>query len=379
MMYQERCSEGDTDRLPPTALEVAPSPGRRGSNLMILRSLTRSLGTQVGPRCKRVHVPTSILKRLVQTAPAPAPPLISRAWLYVPSNVERMLAKSLQTRADMLIFDLEDSVADAQKDDARSMLSAFLNGDGAKLSPERVAVRVNAIGTPYFEHDIRAALELRSVSTIVLPKVYGTHDLAALERAVSARDAPLAVVASIESAAALMSLREIGEWKAQLPGSAVRMSALLFAAEDYCADTHVQRTPTGEELVFPRASIAIAARAFGLQSIDMVHVDYKNKDGLIEECQSARRLGFDGKQAIHPEQVPIIQKEFLPTPDEIQRAAKILQGMDNAKMNARGSFALKIGSRVEMIDAPMVKQAQSTLAIARAAGLDTELKPGHGP
>ncbi|EJD40918.1 beta subunit of citrate lyase [Auricularia subglabra TFB-10046 SS5] len=291
----------------------------------------------------------------------------------VPSNVERMLAKSLQTPADRFIFDLEDSVADAQKDEARSMLSTFLNVRLAPLPlPERVAVRVNAVGTPYFEQDIRAALELSSVRTIVLPKVLGAHDLSALERVVGARKAPLNVVASIESAAALMGLRDIAGWKAQLSGSRVRVAALLFAAEDYCADTRVQRTPSGEELVFPRTSIAIAARAYGLQSIDMVHVDYKNTEGLIQECQSARRLGFDGKQAIHPDQVPIIQEQFLPTPQEIDRAAKIVQGMDRAKLQARGSYALKTGNRTEMIDAPMVKQAQITLAFARAAGLYTD-------
>ncbi|KAG8723281.1 hypothetical protein FRC09_003993 [Ceratobasidium sp. 395] len=117
--------------------------------------------------------------------------------------------------------------------------------------------------------------------------------------------------------------------------------------------------------------MATAAKAFGLKCIDMVCVNYKEEDILREECEEARRLGYDGKQAIHPNQVQIIQSTFVPTEKEILRAAKIVNQMKKSHASSVGAFGLDSGDGkgAEMIDAPMLKQAEATIAKATAAGL----------
>ncbi|QRV76362.1 citrate lyase subunit beta-like protein [Ceratobasidium sp. AG-Ba] len=116
--------------------------------------------------------------------------------------------------------------------------------------------------------------------------------------------------------------------------------------------------------------MATAAKAFGLKCIDMVCVNYKEEDVLREECEEARRLGYDGKQAIHPNQVSIIQSTFVPTEKEILRAAKIVAQMKKSHASSIGAFGLETdGKGTEMIDAPMLKQAEATIAKASAARL----------
>jgi len=303
-----------------------------------------------------------------------------RAYLYVPSSSTRMLEKSLSSKSDTFIYDLEDSVAPSQKDTARENLVKFLGSDAsvkANLASERISVRVNSIDTPYFEDDISAVLTIPAVRMLVLPKIHSTADLDRVSKTISQRShmrpelEPMGVVASIESAKALWAVGDIAAWKS-IDGVAC-VKALLFAAEDFCADTSIIRTGMREELLYPRAKIALAAKAFGVQAIDMVCINYKDPDVLRSECQEGRRLGFDGKQAIHPDQVDIIQNTFVPTAGDILRAAKILHQMELSHAAAKGAFGLDLGDGKggkEMIDAPMLKQAEKTIRLAKAAGLE---------
>lgn len=310
---------------------------------------------------------------------------LHRSYLYVPSSSDRMLEKSLSTQSDIIIYDLEDSVPPsvADKDGARERLRRFFNTKTtAELPrPERIAVRLNSINTPFFQHDIAQALRIPSIRTLVLPKVHSALDLHHVSRAIyvasnlqSVRDPtaqPLRLVASIESARSMINLREIAAWQSEYGRPlGVTLSALLFAAEDYCADTSIIRTKSRQELLFTRSQIAITAKAFGLDAIDMVCVNYKDSDYLKEECEDGRRLGFNGKQAIHPTQVDIIQSTFVPSDKEILRAATILHRMQQAHVSQQGAIGLELeGGGKEMIDAPMIKQAENVIRTAMAAGL----------
>ncbi|KAG5729418.1 hypothetical protein E4T56_gene2394 [Termitomyces sp. T112] len=298
---------------------------------------------------------------------------LRRSYLYVPSS-ERMLEKSLLTTSDMIIYDLEDSISPSPTDkkDARIRLFHFLSGTRLP-DHRRIAVRVNDISTPFFHEDINNVISSGVVSTLVLPKIHSAKDLHYVSFAVSEASKktplknPLNIVPSIESARAMYNLGEIATWKSDYgTASGGRITALLFAAEDYCADTSIIRTPSRRELLFTRSQIAIWAKAFGLEAIDMVCVNYKDLDYLRDECTDGRQLGFTGKQAIHPTQVDIIQSTFVPTSREILRAAKILHGMQAAHAAAKGA----IGLEGEMVDAPMLKQAENTIRIAKAAGLE---------
>ncbi|EPQ54754.1 beta subunit of citrate lyase [Gloeophyllum trabeum ATCC 11539] len=309
---------------------------------------------------------------------------LKRSYLYVPATSEKMLHKSTQSNSDVIIYDLEDSVppSKADKSAARHRLVSFIrNTSNAVLPrPARVGVRVNGLGTEFFHQDILQLTMGPNVRTVLMPKIHSASDLDAvsneihLSRMGRVRDSPecnLNIIASIESAQGLWNVGEIAAWQSKHGASlGGRLSALLFAAEDYCADTSIIRTQSRQELLYARSRIVNAAKAFGLQAIDMVCVNYKDLDYLREECEDGRRLGFNGKQAIHPSQVDIIQSTYVPTEKEILRAAKILHQMSLAHSAERGAVGIELeGGGKEMVDAPMLKQAINTINIAKAAGL----------
>jgi len=311
---------------------------------------------------------------------------LNRSFLYVPASNDRMLAKSLSTNSDMIIYDLEDSVPPQPeaKETARNRLANFLTSSSSALPhPRRLGVRINSINTPFFKEDIAMALRFPQLTTLLLPKIHSPTDLHHVSWKIfniaqshSRRDPyqshSLQIIASIESARSMYNLSGIASWQSEYgPTMGGKLFALLFAAEDYCADTSIIRTPSRRELLFTRSSIVITAKAFGLQAIDMVCVNYKDMDYLQAECQDGRELGFTGKQAIHPTQVDIIQSAFVPSPKEILRAARILHSMDKAHAAQRGAIGLQTDDGVEeMIDAPMIKQAENTIRIAKQAGLE---------
>jgi len=286
-----------------------------------------------------------------------------------------MLEKSITSGSDVIIYDLEDSVSPAPLDkaNARNRLKKFLADQQQRLESINVAVRVNDITTPYFHEDISQIISQSTVQTLILPKIHSHQDLDYVSDAISSsgRDFSqrpnLQVVTSIESAQGIWNLGSIAGWKSKHnPQAGGELSAILFAAEDYCADTSIIRTSSLSELLFTRSQIAIAAKAFGLDSIDMVCVQYQDLKKLQDECISGRQLGFTGKQAIHPSQVEVINATFVPTREEIVRAAKILKEMQRAHEAEMGA----IGMDGQMIDAPMIKQAQKIINLARAAGLE---------
>ncbi|KAK0244206.1 citrate lyase beta subunit [Armillaria nabsnona] len=297
---------------------------------------------------------------------------LRRSYLYVPSSSSRMLEKSFTVNSDMIIYDLEDSVSPKDKITARNRLQSFLN-DEALLSPSRIAVRINDRTTPFFGEDLAAIVRLPAVRSIVLPKVHSAEYLTHVASIISenrptlSQSPPIRLVASIESAEAVMNASTIAAWRPSVESAQGSvLGALLFAAEDYCADTSIVRTRSRQELLYTRSHIVNAARANKLEAIDMVCVNYKDQDYLKEECQEGRRMGFTGKQAIHPSQVDTIQATFVPTASEILRAAKIVHNMQIAHDSQKGA----IGLEGEMIDAPMIKQAEKVIQIAKAAGLD---------
>ncbi|KAF9219263.1 citrate lyase beta subunit [Gyrodon lividus] len=315
--------------------------------------------------------------RLLSTSIEPA---LRRSYLYVPASSDHMFEKSLSldTPPDVFIYDLEDSVPPSpfDKKAARRRLHQFLHRTPEEKlpPPDRVAVRLNDVNTPFFEDDISEILKHPSVGILVLPKIHSVRDLHHVSRAVRSSNlsrTPLRIVASIESARAVFGLGGIVSWKSEFGAEqGGELAALLFAAEDYCADTSVVRTTSRQELLFVRSQIVIAAKAFGLEAIDMVCVNYKDPAYLVEECEDGRRLGFTGKQAIHPNQVEIVNSTFVPSFKEILRAANILHQMDAVHSSQKGAFGLAMeGGSKEMIDAPMVKQAENTIRLARAAGL----------
>ncbi|TFK48694.1 citrate lyase beta subunit [Heliocybe sulcata] len=305
---------------------------------------------------------------------------LKRSYLYVPAASDRMLEKSLTNKSDMIIYDLEDSVPPSKEDKAaaRHRLVSFIRD---LPHPSGVGVRVNSVGTDAFDKDIGQVLELgQTIRTILMPKIHSAADLDIVseqihrsrdQRPSGSLEHNLNIIASIESAKGLWNVGEIAGWQSKHgPVLGGRVNALLFAAEDFCADTSIIRTSSRQELLYARSRIVNAAKAFGLQAIDMVCVNYKDLDYLKKECEDGRRLGFNGKQAIHPTQVDIIHETYVPTEKEIERAANILRQMLQAHVSKKGAVGIDLeGGGKEMVDAPMLKQAANTIAMAKSAGL----------
>ncbi|KAF8195490.1 Pyruvate/Phosphoenolpyruvate kinase-like domain-containing protein [Pholiota molesta] len=331
-------------------------------------------GSNIGRHIQCINKTNRSWARNLSTPLTTKPTSLTRSYLYVPTSSDRMLEKSISTGSDVIIYDLEDSVSPAPEDKltARTRLKKFLEEQQERLKSLHVAVRVNDITTPFFRDDISQIVSKSVVKTLILPKIHSHYDLDFVSDEVSVSRKsldlpPLRIVPSIESARAIWNIGPISSWKSTHgPVSGGVLSGLLFAAEDYCADTSIIRTSSRRELLFTRSQIVIAAKAFGHEAIDMVCVNYRNREVLEDECTDGRQLGFTGKQAIHPSQVEVINSTYVPTRDEIVHAAKILQAMQKAHDSQKGA----VGLEGTMIDAPMIKQAQKIIDMAQKTGLE---------
>ena len=220
-------------------------------------------------------------------------------------------------------------------------------------------------------------LQSPNLDAIVVPKVDSAADLhfvadvirhAVPERshrgtATSSRQAPVHVLALIESAKALSALPAICTATPHLAG-------LIFAAEDFALDLSLTRTPALTEFLYARSAIATAARAHGLAStIDLVCTAFRGADGqaaLAEECAGGKGLGFNGKQCIHPAQVGPVQAAFAPSAQELDWAARVAVAAKQADARGRGAWTLD----GKMVDAPVVGKARAIVEQARLAGFD---------
>ncbi|OCF44752.1 citrate lyase subunit beta-like protein [Kwoniella heveanensis CBS 569] len=275
-----------------------------------------------------------------------------------------MLEKSLSSPADSIAYDLEDAVAPAKKPEARRLIADLLNGD--RLPKGEVVARINAVGSGFEEADLDAVLPTKYLSAIALPKTNSPEHIAYLISRINALapphkrsngSEPIKIIAMIESARAMVEIEGIAA------SGKGHLDALLFAAEDYCADVGLIRTPTREELLYPRSKLVTTAKAFSLQAIDLVCVNYKDKDALRAESEEGRRLGFDGKQAIHPDQVDIIHQSFAPSEKDILKAARVKFSFEYHDKAGKGAYTLD-GA---MIDAPVYKQASVVVVVFSSA------------
>jgi citrate lyase beta subunit len=142
------------------------------------------------------------------------------------------------------------------------------------------------------------------------------------------------------------------------------VQALIFGAEDLAGDVGAQRTKEGWEIFYARSAVVTHAAAFGLQAIDLVNIDFHDLDRLREEALQGARMGYTGKQVIHPNQVKPVQEAFTPDDESITQAVRLMKAYEDHQNVGKGAFALD----GKMIDAPIVRAAEQILARAQAAG-----------
>lgn len=270
-----------------------------------------------------------------------------RSVLFVPGTRRDRFAKAIASGADGVILDLEDSVDPARKAEARETVAAFLSTppDTSSL----VFVRVNAPGSPWIEDDVACVRGLSGVHGVVMPKVESPGAIEAVARRVpSGRVVPL-----LETARGILHAAAIAAADADVP-------VLLFGAEDLTAELGIARTVDGEELVHARAQVVLAAAATGAEPLDAVFTSLADLDGLRADARRARAVGFRGKMAIHPDQVPVINEVFTPSAEDVDRARRLVAGFEAA--HAEG--VIRVND--QMIEAPVVARARRILALADA-------------
>jgi citrate lyase subunit beta / citryl-CoA lyase len=280
-----------------------------------------------------------------------------RACLVVPGAPAAKLAKGATLVADEVVVDLEDAVVPAAKDDARAALVEALLGEWAA---ESVAVRVNAIGSPWCHRDLAAlAASGREALTAVLPKVEHPHDLAFADRlmagaeAAAGRSTPVRLLALVETAAGLAAATEIAR-------ASERFDGLILGYADLAASLG----RTGEQdWRFAQESLLVAARAAGIHAIDGPYLGTRDDDAFRAQVMHARALGFDGKWAIHPAQLDTLREAFTPTDDELADAREVFAALERAA--ADGAGAVADGDR--MLDEALALSARRVLARAGAA------------
>jgi citrate lyase subunit beta / citryl-CoA lyase len=268
--------------------------------------------------------------------------LAGPALLFCPADRPDRYPKALAA-ADMVILDLEDGVGAKGKDAARAALA------GSDLDPARVIVRVNAAGTAEFPADIAALRETR-YRLVMLPKTESRAQLAGLG------DEWL-VVALCETALGIVNAAEIA--------GAPNVVGVMWGAEDLIASMHgrASRLPSGQYrpvALHARSTVLLAASAHGRPAIDAVYVDIPDLDGLAAETEDAAASGFTLKACIHPSQVAVVRKAFRPDEAQVAWARRVLEAARDA--NAHDKGAIKVDG--QMIDAPLIRQAEAILARA---------------
>jgi citrate lyase beta subunit len=258
-------------------------------------------------------------------------------------------------------MDMEDGVALNRKAVARStILSALQNLDFG--SSERLA-RINAVGSGFEHLDLWEVLPGKP-DGIVIPKVespdqilWASQEITSAEQNFGWHVGSIGLILIVETARGLVNLPAIAS-------ADPRVQALIFGAEDLAGDVGAQRTKEGWEIFYARSAVVTHAAAFGLQAIDLVNIDFHDLENLRDEALQGARMGYTGKQVIHPNQVKPVQEAFTPDDESITQAVRLMKAYEGHQNVGKGAFALD----GKMIDAPIVRAAERILARAQVAG-----------
>jgi citrate lyase subunit beta / citryl-CoA lyase len=288
-----------------------------------------------------------------------------RSLLFVPGDDEKKLGKGVSAGADVLLIDLEDSVALPRKAEARRLVESYIKATRTQADRPKLFVRVNALTSGLINDDLDGIMAA-APDGVLLPKSQSGDDVALLSAKLAVREAEngLAdgqtkiIVIATETAASIFHL-------GSYTGVSQRLIGLTWGAEDLSADLGTETNRLSDGQYTDPFRLARALCIFGAQSaeaapIDTVYTAFRDMDGLRAECEAARRDGFVGKMAIHPAQVPVINAVFTPSAEAVERAKRIIQLFaENPGMGV-------IGLDGEMLDRPHLKRAERIIAASKA-------------
>jgi len=262
---------------------------------------------------------------------------LRRSVLFVPGDSEKMIRRSASLPADLLLLNLEDGVAASQKDTARDTLVQALKQ--FDLGFHELVVRINSLETETGQRDL-AAVVFPGVDGICLPKIEKKEDIEAADHVIRTLESGAGVAqgsiqlhAMIESASGVLNAAEIA-------AASPRMASLIFGSADYAADIRCRPGEDRTEFLLAMQMMVFACRAAGIDAIDAPCFDIRNEGLLKRESASARNFGFDGKSALHPDQLPTINTAFDVTAEEIAWAEKVLAELDAAEKRGKALSTL---------------------------------------
>ncbi|XP_054642927.1 citramalyl-CoA lyase, mitochondrial [Dunckerocampus dactyliophorus] len=291
-----------------------------------------------------------------------------RAVLYCPGNDERKLRKLATLDVDCAVLDCEDGVALSKKTEARETIPRMLKE--LNLGRTEKCVRVNSVSSGLAEADLQVIVGAEVLPpAIMLPKVEDTHEVQwfvdRFQRSLKGRPLtePVRLVTFVETAVGLLNFKEVCEEIRRLtPKACLHHDGVVFGSDDFCASIGATRTQDAKELLYARQKVVTTAKAFGLQAIDLVYIDYKDVEGLRQQAREGALMGFTGKQVIHPGQVHAVQEEFSPSQQRVQWATELIAAFQQHQKDGKGAFTFH-GS---MIDMPSLKQAKNIVTLSAA-------------
>jgi len=284
---------------------------------------------------------------------------IFRSFLFAPANHPRRVEKALQLDADAVILDLEDACAISEKVASRTKVVEAMGRPRSCLG----YARVNPLSTDFAFGDIHALVQ-PGLDGIVLPKVESAGDIkiadwlvGCLEKERGLPFGGIDILPIIETGRGMANLAEI-------LGCESRVRRVAFGAGDFCLDMNLQWSREEEELLAYRSHVVLMSRQAGKEPpIDTVWINLQDTEGFAESSRKALRLGFQGKLCIYPDQVPVVNRVFTPTDEQVARARKVIAAFEQAEKEGSSSFQLD----GQFIDYPIVYAAQKLLAVHEKA------------
>lgn len=285
-----------------------------------------------------------------------------RSMLFVPGNSPGMLLNADVYEADAVILDLEDAVAPNQKDAARVLVRRALKD--LPYAGVEIIVRINPLGSGFTEEDIAAMVPLRP-SLLMPTKVASAQDIHQISAMVSKAEETSGLPAGSVGLVPLLETAAGIENAYAVAVADPRVKAIFLGAEDLSSDLQAVRSKEGAEILYARGRVVVAARAANVDCYDTPFTDVNDEEGLRQDAEFARSLGFTGKAAISPRHVQAINEAFSPSEGEILYAREVMEVIAEGERLGKGAVSL----RGKMIDKPIVDRARRVLEAAEALGL----------
>ncbi|XP_073877430.1 citramalyl-CoA lyase, mitochondrial isoform X6 [Macaca fascicularis] len=265
-----------------------------------------------------------------------------RAVLYVPGNDEKKIKKIPSLNVDCAVLDCEDGVAANKKNEARLRIVKTL--EDFDLGPTEKCVRVNSVSSGLAEEDLETLLQSRVLpSSLMLPKVESPEEIQWFADKFSFHlkgrklEQPMNLIPFVETAMGLLNFKAVCEETLKIgPQVGLFLDAVVFGGEDFRASIGATSSKETLDILYARQKIVVIAKAFGLQAIDLVYIDFRDGAGLLRQSREGAAMGFTGKQVIHPNQIAVVQEQFSPSPEKIKWAEELIAAFKEHQQLGKG-------------------------------------------